>query len=219
MSKGQRSQYVRDVNNANVGDVVAGTIWDVPGKGKSVGFSKKFWEDPKLLKEKLGVNRRGILAHEAFHANRPVLGRSEILAHAYGGAKDKKVRGIKDVGRASKRAAGQVAHLLKSRPGRFGFELGVLGAAATAGKMGYDRLTKPKEEVNKRNQMTAARALTAGAISNMYLPVIAGAARGEGFNSFDRLTTKRNLGTLAFTAGAALLNPEVRELYKKEKNA
>ena len=29
--------------------------------------------------------RRNILAHEAFHAKHPILGRSEVLAHAYGG--------------------------------------------------------------------------------------------------------------------------------------
>jgi len=76
-------------------------------------------DDYKLLPK---MGRRNVIAHEFFHANNPILGRSEILAHIYGGIKSKdKIFG--NFGPVN-----MLRHLAKGRPGRFATELGVLGS-------------------------------------------------------------------------------------------
>lgn len=108
---------------------IAGTIFKTP-KGTSIGINKDIWKG--LSK----TERRKYLAHEAFHADTPVLGRSEILAHAYGGLKSKK-------GKINYKAAiDEVKHLKKSRPDRLYLELGGIGAAGTATTVGVRKLKK-----------------------------------------------------------------------------
>jgi hypothetical protein len=106
------------INPTNFGEerTIGGTVFKTP-KGTSIGINKDIWSD--LSKSE----RRKFLAHEAFHANVPVLGKSEILAHAYGGLKSKK-------GKISyKSAINEIKHLKKSRPERLYLELGGIGAA------------------------------------------------------------------------------------------
>jgi len=51
----------------------------VKGKKTPVGLNSDRWGD--LDK----TTRRNVIAHEGFHANAPIVGHSELLAHAYGG--------------------------------------------------------------------------------------------------------------------------------------
>jgi len=94
---------------------IGGTIFKTP-KGKSIAINKDVWRDSKK-------DRRKILAHEAFHANVPVLGASEIAAHFYGGLKSKK-------GKISlKEGIKQIQHLKETRPVRLYGEVGLAGTA------------------------------------------------------------------------------------------
>jgi hypothetical protein len=88
-------------------DGVTGTIYSTL-KGNSIAFNKKYW---KSLNP---VEKRNVYYHEMFHANRPILGKSEILAHAYGGYKSGQ-----GVGRMLLRAA-------KTRPIRVSLETGLV---------------------------------------------------------------------------------------------
>lgn len=102
------------------GRKAAGTIFPTP-KGKSIAISKESWKN-------LGPQgRRNILAHEAFHANMPILGQSEILAHIYGGAKAGKT-----LKKSLKGATQQLGHAIRTRPAKVAIEAG-LAAAGTAG--------------------------------------------------------------------------------------
>jgi len=69
---------------------------------------------------------REVLHHEGFHAKVPILGSSEILAHAYGGLKSKKGRLDPAQG------VNALKHLWATRPGRAIFEAGV-GAGVVGG--------------------------------------------------------------------------------------
>ena len=107
----------------------AGTFFSTP-KGKSIGISKETW------KEAPGF-RRNILAHEAFHANVPVLGHSEILAHTYGGAKAG--RGLKE---SLKGGAAGLGGAVLTRPGRVGIEVGLVGAGVVGTGIGIKKVKK-----------------------------------------------------------------------------
>ncbi len=112
---------------------IGGTIFQTP-KGTSIGINKDIWGD--LSK----TERRKFLAHEAFHANAPVLGKSEIFAHAYGGLKSKK-------GKTSYKAAfKEIKHLKKSRPERLYLELGGIGAVGAATAVGVHKLKKDRKK-------------------------------------------------------------------------
>jgi len=97
---------------------IGGTIYPTP-QGKAIAVNKKYWEH--LSKEQ----RRNFLAHESFHANNKILGRSEFLAHLYGGAKSRsKFFSQEGIGGSAKAFA-------QTRPDRVILELG-LPATATA---------------------------------------------------------------------------------------
>jgi hypothetical protein len=128
--KNERRQVIENVSQ--VFENAGGTYWDVPGKGKSVGISKQIIENPEKFRKLMGIGTRGILAHEGFHANRPVLGKSELLAHAYGGFKDKKNKGFKDVMKGVGRATQQIGHAVKTRPFRVGMELATVAGLSAA---------------------------------------------------------------------------------------
>lgn len=86
----------------------------------------------------LGKDLRGVIHHEAFHAKVPVLGRSEILAHFYGGLKSKKGKlslseGLKEIG-----------HLGDTRPHRLMFE--ALPASAGLGAYIGTKQRKAREK-------------------------------------------------------------------------
>ena len=80
------------------------------------------------MRRDVGIGLRGVVAHEAFHAATPVLGKSEILAHAYGGWHDRRrASTAQRLGRGFQ----QIGHLARSRPSRFAIE------AALAAGVGY----------------------------------------------------------------------------------
>lgn len=106
----------------------AGTYFPTP-KGKSIAISKESWK-------KNPSSRRMILAHEAFHANVPVLGHSEILAHTYGGA-----RAIKGKKTLEGGAVGLASAVL-TRPGRVALEVGLVGAGVAGTALGVKKVKK-----------------------------------------------------------------------------
>jgi hypothetical protein len=116
----------------------AATIFSTP-KGKSIAINKDFWRHADKKK------RREILSHEAFHANVPILGQSEILAHIYGGAKSEKA--IKE---SLKGGAKGLKHLIKTAPETVALETGLVAApilatiAAIEAKKTYSEMKKIK---------------------------------------------------------------------------
>lgn len=82
-----------------------------------------------------GLTRRGTLAHESYHANKPILGKSETLAHLAGGFHNNR---NSSVGSKVKDMAKQYGHLWRTRPARAGLE----HAAVAAGAYGAYRLGK-----------------------------------------------------------------------------
>ncbi len=108
---------------------MGGTIFETP-KGRSVAINKDLWKSWDRS------TRRNVLAHEAFHANVPILGQSEILTHAYGGSKSIKGK------RSLKKAIGQIKHLKETRPERLYSELGGLAAVGSAAAAGVHSLKK-----------------------------------------------------------------------------
>jgi hypothetical protein len=78
-------------------------------------------------------NMREIIHHETFHTL-PVLGRSEILAHFYGGLRNKKrvldpIEGVK-----------QIKHFVGHSPKRAAIEAGVMGGSGAAGAIIFRRI-------------------------------------------------------------------------------
>ncbi len=117
----------------------AATIFSTP-KGKSIAINKIFWRYANKKK------RREILSHEAFHANMPIVGKSEILAHIYGGAKSGKT--IKE---SIKGGAKGLKHLIKTAPEMAALEVGLVAApvvttvAAIEAKKTYSEMKKLKK--------------------------------------------------------------------------
>lgn len=117
----------------------AATIFSTP-KGKSIAINKDFWRIADKTK------RREMLSHEAFHANMPILGKSEILAHIYGGAKSEKA--IKE---SLKGGAKGLKHLIKTAPEMAALEVGLVAApvvatvAAIEAKKTYSEMKKLKK--------------------------------------------------------------------------
>lgn len=108
--------------------------------------------------------RRMILAHEAWHKNVPVLGRSEILAHVYGGLRagnkpDTTYRGDNhaEVRRAMNdpTVRGQLKHLVRTKPGRAATELLFAGSLAGLGLTAmpaYREWKRQREERSRERQ-------------------------------------------------------------------
>ena len=117
----------------------AGTVFPT-SKGKSIGISRDMWKKEPAL-------RRYYLAHEAFHANVPVLGRSEILAHIYGGAKAVKGKKI-----SLKGGALGFAQAVASRPTRVALEAGLVGAGAAGTALGVKKVKKKYFDKHMNNE-------------------------------------------------------------------
>jgi hypothetical protein len=84
-----------------------------------------------------GLKLRGVIAHEAFHAKNPVLGRFELFAHAYGGYKNRRP-GAPMTDRLVD-ATKQLGHAAQTRPGRVGLEAAVLATPPAAAYVIYNR--------------------------------------------------------------------------------
>lgn len=110
-----------------------GTIGPAVGTRKNTIYLNKSFNktDPGLS----GITRRGVLAHEAFHASKPVLGHSETLAHLAGGFHNHRNSSI---GGKVKDMAKQYGHLWRAQPHRAIAE----HAIAAAGAYGAYRLGK-----------------------------------------------------------------------------
>lgn len=80
--------------------------------------------------------RRMVIAHEAFHAKTPIIGRSETLAHLYGGFRS----GAKPT--SENGVFGQYGHLWKTRPLLAAAEHAVAGGAAYGTVKGLNKLRK-----------------------------------------------------------------------------
>lgn len=123
---------------------VAGTIAPNAHQGRNIMMMHRGLRDyPKAL-------RRMVIAHEAFHGRTPVLGRSEILAHAYGGWKSNK--GLKrlwntdmTVGGHGTGALNQIGMLAKLRPSRFAQEALLVGTAGALGLGAYHGIKAIRE--------------------------------------------------------------------------
>jgi hypothetical protein len=130
--KEQRPWQIRQLNNRlkYLDGRFGGTITPNKHQGRNIMLLNRNLRDrPKTI-------RRMVLAHEAFHGKTPVLGHSEILAHAYGGWKANK--GLKKLWNTDTKSGGfgtgalnQVGLLAKVRPSR------MLGELAIAGGLGY----------------------------------------------------------------------------------
>lgn len=142
-----RRDLTKQVKNNSFGSI-GGTIFPAKkpnGKTEqSIGISRDLFNGAKQSKDGrkyVNISNRNILAHEAFHANTPILGKSEILAHLYGGFRS---RNWKEDGPHK-----MFAHLAKGRPVRFGIEAGIgLGTAAGLGYLGkklYNKYKKKKK--------------------------------------------------------------------------
>jgi len=133
---GQRTAFIKELERelSKGKRKAAGTIYKTK-KGKKVMIDRSVRKDGPYVK-------RNILAHEAFHAKVPLLGKSELLAHFYGGFKGKKGP-ISDKIREGLYVAGEAAKVL---PGRVAGEIGA-GAVGTYGaKKLIDKLTKKKDK-------------------------------------------------------------------------
>jgi len=102
---------------------------------------------------------REVLHHEGFHAKVPILGSSEILAHAYGGLKSKKGR------LDPAQSVNALKHLWATRPGRATFEAGV-GAGVVGG--GAALASHVKKRTDKKEVDSAKTAgLNIGVMHNI----------------------------------------------------
>ena len=107
-----------------------------------------------------GITRRGIVAHEAFHSRTPILGRSELLAHAYGGWHSRRGAGI---GERLKDAGGQIAHAFKTRPETVRKELAIAGGTALGGYLAYRMLrSKLKQKLKEHREARDSKGRTYG---------------------------------------------------------
>ena len=121
------------------GGQVMGTF--APGKkGKRLYVSRDVFRPG--AKDQLGLSPRGVVNHEAFHAFAPAgLGKSEILAHAYGGLKNTK--GKHDYGKAMQ----QVGHAFKNRPLRASLEAGLAGGTGLGAYKGGKALKNKYDDL------------------------------------------------------------------------
>jgi len=115
------------------------------------GGKKILWLHKNLTAAGIGgITRRGIVAHEAFHSRTPILGRSEILAHAYGGWHSRRGAGI---GERLKDVGGQISHAFKTRPDRVEKELAIAGGTALGAYLAYRVLrSKLKQRLEERRK-------------------------------------------------------------------
>ncbi len=88
------------------------------------------------------ITFRNVVNHEHFHAQVPVLGNSEILAHMWGGLRQKKVKRLKDLGKNLQVSGKMLGHLIRTRPARFGLELSLAGLGSAAAVAGTKKLKK-----------------------------------------------------------------------------
>lgn len=137
----QKKEFVKAFNKKlkDKGMNPAGTIFDTRDGRRTVAFSKKYYK--QLGRE----GRRLVLAHELFHANRKILGNSEILAHLAGARAVKKKFGkvdpskFKASGMTSATYLGQLKHVFSTRKVRAPLELLVPIAAAVGIKKVYNK--------------------------------------------------------------------------------
>ena len=114
------------------------------GKGLHAYISDRVFKAPGSL------SPRGIVHHELFHARVPVLGRSEVAAHFYGGLRHRK--GVLDVGKGMD----QIGHLVQGRPVRALLELGPLaGASVATGALGGKILADREKKKLKKHASIA----------------------------------------------------------------
>ncbi len=132
-----------------------GTIVANPAQDRSIALVHADWRGPNIPRE----FRRLVIAHEAFHAKTPILGKSEILAHLYGGWKAGKgtervwARNFENSDGSQAMGTGalnQLGHLISTRPKRFAREIGLVALPALAGYTAYRIMRRRKEEADAR---------------------------------------------------------------------
>ena len=139
-SKGKAREHVKDQllrQMSGAGTRIGGTI----AQGRK---GSRSYIDLDMLKEQAkrgGPSIRNVVHHEEFHRKVPVLGRSEILAHLYGGFNQTKNKRYKNFGHAAR----DLKTLVKVRPGRFGAEVAAFGGAGYGAKKGLDKLRGDKK--------------------------------------------------------------------------
>lgn len=142
VSKEHRRAAVKELHKQMRG-MASGTVAYNPTQKRSINLVERGW-----FKQQPRSKRRMVLAHEAFHARTPVLGRSEIAAHLYGGWKANK--GGKRVWSGDGTGAlNELGHLARTRPDRLGIELALLAGAGYAGYRGYKAL---REKLRNKDQ-------------------------------------------------------------------
>lgn len=108
------------VTPAQLRDVVAYTLLDrglrVGGVAARSGKNARVYVARKIPP---GFSRREVVRHELFHAKVPILWKSEVLAHLYGGLRSKR-RGVSPMG-----ALRSLKTLAVSRPDRLAAEVGL----------------------------------------------------------------------------------------------
>lgn len=144
-----REQVVTQIEatNRNRGVRILGTIGEGPSGRKHIYIEKSFAERAHAGKEDRTLHN--VIHHETFHSKVPVIGSSEILAHAYGGLRSHPgtltpSQSVKDLGT-----------LLKVRPGRAALEVGAGIGAYKGGK----KLYKKYQEHEARNEKRASDVL------------------------------------------------------------
>lgn len=136
------SELVRSSRKRNADGNIAGTI------APNVQQKRNIMMLSRSLRDEAPIERRVTLAHEAFHARTPVLGHSELAAHAYGGWKANK--GAKRLWSSDGTGAlNQLGHVIKGRPGRVALE------AAVVGGLGYGAYRLAKRLRGRKKEETS----------------------------------------------------------------
>lgn len=152
LAKGQK------ISKGKARDLVGEELKKMP-LGGTISSGRKgsvtYLDTDVMKKHKMPQSLRNIVHHEEFHRKVPIVGKSEILAHMYGGLHDKKVKSVADALHNAKRSVKDLGHLAKTRPGRLAMEAGAIGGAG----YGANELLKKKEHKKEAGSKLLERAV------------------------------------------------------------
>jgi len=154
-----RRQIVKGLRRDMQGHI-GGTVYPTSQGDVSV-INKNYYQkkkDGKIPRDEI----RKTIAHEAFHQNVPILGNSEILAHAYGG-----LRSAEPFSTKHNSIIGQLGHAINTRPGRVAGEVAIGGAglAVGTGVAGAGVSLHDRHKKNHEQQGTLKTALDFGKLA------------------------------------------------------